>query len=285
MDSKNATTHLQQVEQRMHDLIQLNSGAIATACAAHLEAGGSRVRARLALQACTALRVSHDDAIAVASACELLHNASLVHDDLQDRDTERRGRPALWHSFGEAVAICAGDLFLSAAYAALTDTGARAAPLMACVHRRVAEVIRGQGEDLALRTAIPDSLETYERVARAKSGPLLILPLELSLTLAHREAFIPAATEACACFAVGYQAADDLVDEARDALHKELNLVAVFAARGVAEPIAATRALALERFTQARAAALRLPSGCGDLLAELAAQYANDLATSVRACA
>ena len=71
----------------------------------HLDTGGKRLRARLAIAACQALGGRAEDAIDWAAAVELLHNASLVHDDIQDGDRTRRGKPALWARYGPAQAI------------------------------------------------------------------------------------------------------------------------------------------------------------------------------------
>ncbi len=267
MQSNDATSKLVQVEQRMRTLVLHDTGDAGEAAALHLSAGGSRIRARLALHACSALRVPDDEAVAVAAACELLHNASLVHDDLQDRDIQRRGRDTVWRRHGDAAAICVGDLLLSAAYGALAPTGAAVGQLITRMHQRVGSVIRGQCDDLALQGATLSSLDTYERVAQGKSGPLLILPLELSLVLAARPDAIGRAVEAGALFAVGYQAADDIEDVERDALNEELNVVAVLAARGERDPRQAARALAVERFRQCIAAAALLPENSGELLA------------------
>jgi|694.fasta_scaffold32973_6 geranylgeranyl pyrophosphate synthase len=256
-----------QVELLMIDLVREGSGEAGRAAAFHLAAGGSRVRARLALDAARALALRDRDAIAIAATCELLHNASLVHDDLQDRDVVRRGQDAVWRRYGAAAAICVGDLLLSAAYAALARTGPAAAALIVRMHQRVAAVISGQCHDIALQGRAIASLETYEQVARAKSGPLLILPTELALALAGHEDAIPNAVEAGALFAVGYQIADDLEDVQRDALTEELNIVAVLAAAGETQPQARARDLAVVRFGQAHAAATVLPCGCGALLA------------------
>lgn len=274
MQGENITITLMHVEQRMSALVHLHPGEAAQAVAQHLSAGGSRVRARLALHACRALRVHEPAAVAIAAACELLHNASLVHDDLQDRDAQRRGRDAVWRSHGDATAICAGDLLLSAAYAALADTGPAAASLLAAMHARVSAVIRGQCDDLALQGGTLACLHTYERVAAAKSGPLLVLPLELALRSAGQAAAVDDAERAGTLFAVGYQAADDLDDVERDAVNEELNVVAVLAASGHADPFVAARELAIDRYRQSAAIALRLPGGCGALLAEQATRRA-----------
>jgi len=273
MQSNDAASSLIQVEQRMRSLVTHDVGVAGEAAVLHLSAGGSRIRARLALHACSALRVPHDQAVAVAAACELLHNASLVHDDLQDRDTQRRGLDTVWRRHGDAAAICVGDLLLSAAYGALAPTGAAAGQLITRMHQRVGTVIRGQCDDLALQGAKLNSLYTYERVAQGKSAPLLILPLELALALAGRIDAISAAVEAGSLFAVGYQAADDLDDVERDALNEEINIVAVLAARGERQPREAARALAIERFQQCLAAAARLPQDSGQLMATQARRH------------
>lgn len=284
MNSHGATAQMIAVEQSMRMLVLRQPGKAGEAAAAHLSAGGSRLRARLALDACSALGVPEEQGIAAAAACELIHNASLVHDDLQDRDVLRRGEASVWHRHGDAAAICVGDLLLSAAYAALSGAGAMAGLLIMRVHRRVGEVIRGQCEDLALRGATGVSLATYETMARRKSGPLLVLPLELSLELGGRSDAIDAAVSAGSLFAIGYQAADDLDDVERDALNEEINLVAVLAASGERLPREAARALAIERFDQCIRAAALLPEGCGGLLVMQARRRTaalSDIETSV----
>lgn len=281
MVSDDATPSISQVEQRMLELVFPGQGEAGAAAAHHLSAGGSRVRARLAIHAGRALGLPPRGTIAIATACELLHNASLVHDDLQDRDPLRRGQDAVWRRHGDAVAICTGDLLLSAAYGALAGTGAAAGSLIARMHRRVGAVIRGQCEDLALQGGQVGALAAYERVASGKSAPLLILPIELALVLAGRYDAIGAAEHAGTRFAIGYQMADDLDDVARDALNEELNIVAVLAASGEARAREAARALAIRRFEEARVAAASLPRGCGGLLAEQSLARATALATDL----
>lgn len=278
MTSDHARTSLGQVEQLMFELVLQGMGDAGKATAHHLSAGGARVRARLALHAGRALGLPEPESIAIAAACELLHNASLVHDDLQDRDEERRGQVAVWRKYGDAVAICVGDLLLSAAYGALGMVGAKATGLSIRMHRRIGEVIHGQCADLALQGGANTSLENYERVASAKSAPLLVLPLELALTLASREEAVEAAAVAGSLFAIGYQIADDLEDAAQDAMNQELNIVSVLAAFGEVAPHQRARDLAILRFQQAHAAATGLPSGSGELLATQATLRADRLA-------
>ena len=277
MYSDDARSSLTQVERLMLELVVQDTGDAGVAAAHHLSAGGARIRARLALHAGRALGRPESECIAVAAACELLHNASLVHDDLQDRDERRRGQAAVWHRHGDAVAICVGDLMLSAAYGALGSAGTAAGSLCVRMHRRVGEVIRGQCSDLAWQGGANPSFETYERIASGKSAPLLVLPLELTLTLAGRSDAVPAAATAGSLFAIGYQIADDLQDADQDAASQELNIVSVLATAGELAPLDRARDLAILRFQQAQAAASALPSGAGGLLAIQAAERGNRL--------
>lgn len=259
------------LEGRMRDLLRASGGRAAEAALHHLDAGGSRVRASLALDAGAALGLDDGTRLSIAAACELLHNASLIHDDLQDQDPVRRGREAVWARFGADVAVCAGDLMLSAAYAALAGAGPRAGALIAHAHARVATVIAGQCADLDPGPARADA-QAYERIAAAKSGPLLSLPLELALMASGREDRIEAAARAAEGFAIAYQISDDLNDAEQDAASGELNIVAVLAAGGEQAPSAAAAARAHALFEAARREAGALPRGAGARLADYAAR-------------
>ena len=203
----------------------------ARAAAYHLDRGGQQVRAKLALDAARHLGLSAPTAITLASTCELLHNASLIHDDLQDRDNTRRGGAAVWKTFGEATAICTGDLLLSAGYACLAELDDRThlAPMLSLVHTRIAEAIQGQTADVAHRTSPVEDVATYLRIVAGKSGALLSLPLELALLAARQHQWSDKAREAAQAFAIGYQIADDLndidKDAGSDAIAPTLNLV------------------------------------------------------------
>src|SRR5919202_3013748 len=83
-----------------------------------LAAGGKRVRPVICLATAEAAGADPETALPAAAALELVHNFSLVHDDLPalDDDTERRGQPSTWARYGEAVAILAGDALLAEAF-------------------------------------------------------------------------------------------------------------------------------------------------------------------------
>lgn len=253
------------VEDRMRELVVTGDDATSAAGAHHLQAGGKRVRARLALAAAATLGLPTDAAVAIAAGVELLHNATLVHDDLQDRDTHRRGQPAVWTVWGDDVAICLGDLMLSGSSAALVRAGGDVAALVRRTHERVGALVRGQVLDCTPGGAT--DVVGYEAIAAGKSGPLLGLPLELPLLWAgHHDAVAVAATAADR-FAVGYQAADDLGDVEGDRRAGRPNLVNLFADAGDPAPARRAAAHAATAFRTAATLARSLPSGSGEPLA------------------
>src|SRR5207237_5377859 len=105
---------------------------------------GKRMRPALCLWAATACGADPERALPVAAAIELVHNFTLVHDDIQDGDLLRRGRPTVWSIWGQAQGINAGDgLFALALRAALERPDAARVLVEAAV-----EVIEGQCLDL-----------------------------------------------------------------------------------------------------------------------------------------
>ncbi len=248
-----------------------------TAAAYHLGTGGQRIRARLSVNAGLALGLPAADISCIAAAAELLHNASLIHDDLQDQDELRRGKQTVWAKYGGHVAICSGDFLLSAAYAVLARfSNVQLLPsMMALVHGRCAAAINGQCADLAHGTIRVTSLDQYLAIATAKSGALLGLPVELVLLAAGLEASIPDAKQAADAFAVGYQIADDLLDASQDQERAggvpTLNIVFVLQAAGYrGDTRAAAKRVGLQHLQASSVAARRLPCGAGALFLKLA---------------
>jgi geranylgeranyl diphosphate synthase type I len=191
-------------------------GAIAVE---HLLTGGKRVRARLALAAAAALGVERDVAMPWAAAVELLHNATLVHDDLQDGDRVRRGRPTTWAAHGMAQAINCGDLMLMlpalAVDAVDVDDGTRFR-LTRALHARAVATVRGQAADLALKDDLDagaDPVECYLRCIEGKTGELFALPVEGAALLAGRSVDVAQAL-AEPFFVLGmlFQLQDDVLD-------------------------------------------------------------------------
>ena len=121
------------IEDTLDKLLEkdsLNGGNMAEAMRYATLGGGKRIRAFLAIEFCRLFGGSEADAAYYASAIEMVHAYSLVHDDLpsMDNDTERRGQPTVWAKFGEANAVLAGDALQSLAFQAAAQSPRLAIP-------------------------------------------------------------------------------------------------------------------------------------------------------------
>jgi geranylgeranyl diphosphate synthase type II len=236
-----------------------------------MRAGGGRLRAAICLDASGRVGVDAADAVRLAAICELLHNASLIQDDMLDRSTTRRGSPSVWCQYSPTVAVCAGDLMLSAAYAAVQGLSGQSDrnALSSLIHQRVCEVIRGQVAEQQAMQYNEDAQAEYECRARGKSASLLSLALEMPLLYTGRTELLAATHELVSNFATAYQIADDLLDEGADDSEGLLNIVVVIERAGnvgreFARAQAAQRGLAL--LAEAVQGAAQLPLNCADLL-------------------
>ena len=116
--------------------------------------GGKRLRPVLCLAAAEAVGGKVEDAICPACAIELLHNYTLVHDDLpaMDNDVLRRGQPTVWKKFGEATAILAGDALLALAFRTAAAAPRNVAAIVDVLGEKGVGVVQGQVEDVGRET-------------------------------------------------------------------------------------------------------------------------------------
>lgn len=152
---------------------------------------GKRIRPALVCWAAEAGGGSLEAALPAACAVELVHNFTLVHDDVQDRDRLRRGRPTVWSVWGEAQAINAGDAI--GAMALVTLLGGpdvepaerlRRSQAASALLRAEIEVIEGQTLDLQHEGRPDTPPGTYLRMVEAKTGALTGASLELGAIVA-----------------------------------------------------------------------------------------------------
>ncbi|MFB7875799.1 family 2 encapsulin nanocompartment cargo protein polyprenyl transferase [Nocardia sp. NPDC056064] len=135
--------------------------------------GGKAIRPALVLS--TARLTGGDEAAAVraAVAVELVHNFSLLHDDVMDRDTTRRHRPTAWTAFGIGPAILAGDALLAQAYSLLA--GAPGTPIVEAstlLSRSVLHLVEGQCADLGFEQRGDVEVEECLTMVDRKTGAL-----------------------------------------------------------------------------------------------------------------
>jgi geranylgeranyl diphosphate synthase type I len=141
---------------------------------------GKAVRPALVVLAAKAVGGSPEAAVPAAVAVELVHNFSLLHDDVMDRDPVRRHRPTAWTVFGESPALLAGDALLALAPLALTRCPAEVGPTAArWLAEAVLDLCEGQHADLAFESRADVAMDECVRMAAAKTGALLGLSCAL----------------------------------------------------------------------------------------------------------
>lgn len=181
-----------------------------------VETGGSLLRARLALSSGRAFGCSREYRVAAGAACELIHNASLVHDDLLDRDELRRGSASVWKRFGDGVALCAGDLLLCAAFgvAAELKNPVESRLLSQNLTGLTGRVIVGQSMELAASDGQqPPRFRDYLEATGAKTAPLIELPLMTgALAGSANESVRQNLRQLASAIGLAYQVIDDLDD-------------------------------------------------------------------------
>jgi geranylgeranyl diphosphate synthase, type I len=140
------------------------------------EGAGKFMRGCLALWAAEQCGGNLRDALPVAAAVEWIHNFTLVHDDIQDGDHERRHRPTVWVVWGSAQAINAGDGMHAVAYRALLSGRGRPSTRLraaSALNDAVIAVVEGQCLDLDLEGRVEATAATYLRLVRGKTGALI----------------------------------------------------------------------------------------------------------------
>lgn len=190
------TRHLPAIEAALQDAIGTGESPLVHAAryvmgwedenGATTQNQGKRIRPALCLFAAEAFGGSVDAAMPGAIAVELVHNFSLVHDEVQDRDAERHHRPTAWRIFGDGQAINLGDHLYTTAIAALTAPGPNVERRMAALgvlNGAIARMIQGQWEDLAFESRDDIAVADYLRMAAGKTGALLGAPLEMGALL------------------------------------------------------------------------------------------------------
>jgi geranylgeranyl diphosphate synthase type II len=199
--------------------------------------GGKRVRPRICLAAALAAGGNVEDARYPAAAIELLHNYTLVHDDLpaMDNDVERRGKMSVWKKFGEANAILAGDALLALAYKTAALSPRNVARIIEELGEKGVGVVQGQVED------IEEIRRDIDFIYLHKTADLFIASAAMGALAVGADEVV---VEKLKCFArnlgLAFQYQDDLLDgdspydtEKTQLLAKEATCNAVAALQGL----------------------------------------------------
>jgi octaprenyl-diphosphate synthase len=200
------------VEQRLAERMESPIGAIPQIGAHLLGAGGKRLRPLLAVLAARATDAPLEHGIAVGCAAELIHTATLYHDDVVDDGRVRRGRPAARMVFGNGLVVLVGDFCLARALETVALTGALG--MVRSLASTVTEMAEGEVAQLE-RAGNPDaSVEEYFRVIDRKTASLIAWCARVGGSVP--ESMAGALDRYGRALGRAFQIADDVLDSAID---------------------------------------------------------------------
>jgi len=183
-----------------------------------LAAGGKRIRPVLVLCACEAVGGKKEDALDAASGLEILHNFTLVHDDIMDHAASRRGRMTVHTKWDSNVAILAGDVLLGLAYRALLQSNTTSIQEVSRIFTEgVIEVCEGQAYDKEFELRKRVSLDEYLLMIRKKTGTMVAVAMEVGAILGNGSSGERAALQSYGeLVGEAFQVQDDLLDVIAD---------------------------------------------------------------------
>jgi geranylgeranyl diphosphate synthase type I len=179
---------------------------------------GKHIRPLACLLACAAAGGDWQQALPAAAAIEILHNFSLVHDDIEDGSPTRRGRKTAWTIWGMPQAINVGDAMFAYAQSAmlgLTDRGISAEIVVQAMKRfneTCVALTRGQYNDMAFETMDEVTVDEYVAMIRGKTAVLLSLATELGALVAGADMATVANYATCGLeLGLAFQVIDDIL--------------------------------------------------------------------------
>ncbi len=152
---------------------------------------GKRIRPVFCLLSCEACGGDWEQALPAAAAVELIHNFSLIHDDIEDGDSTRRGRPTLWSVWGVPQALNAGDTLFALAYHALfrlQDRGVSPETVLTAfqvLNQACIRLTEGQFLDLRFEGQDDVSVDDYMFMVARKTAELISSACELGALVAE----------------------------------------------------------------------------------------------------
>ncbi len=201
-----------------YSIMQYHLGWIDESFAPATGGGGKHVRPILCLLTCQATGGDPDQAVQAAAAIELVHNFSLVHDDIEDKSHLRRGRPTVWKIWGVPQAINVGDGLFVLAHLIMQRLADRGVPpqrvltALEILDQACLALTEGQYLDLSFETRLDVDVEQYLSMIRGKTAALFSAAAQLGAVVAGSD------PESIACYrrfgqnlGLAFQIVDDIL--------------------------------------------------------------------------
>jgi geranylgeranyl diphosphate synthase type I len=183
-----------------------------------IKSGGKRLRPFLTIKSCEAAGGKINDVIPFAAAIEILHNFTLIHDDVMDHDELRRGKPTVQKMYGEPLAILAGDLLFAKVYQSMLNYVPKHMPQddVILTLQKITDatilLCEGQSLDISFPKATDITEKDYIKMIGSKTSSLFKASAEVGAIVAgaqisHREALAKFAWDA----GIAFQITDDIL--------------------------------------------------------------------------
>ncbi len=179
-----------------------------------LSAGGKRLRPMLTVAACNIFSDNAPAALPAAAALEVFHTSTLLHDDIMDNATVRRGKPSVFGKWGANSAILSGDAMMIYSYKLLQQTPVEYLPaVLGCFNYTALTVCEGQELDMKFESRDEVSMEEYleminKKTAALLAGATIIGAIQGGADPHSRQRLMVFATE----LGLAFQLQDDLLD-------------------------------------------------------------------------
>lgn len=179
-----------------------------------LSLGGKRVRPALVLMAYSLYKNDYEKALPAALAVEIFHNFTLLHDDLMDKATMRRGKPTVHIKWNDNLAILSGDAMLIEAYKEISKVSPELLPKSLEIFSKIAtEICCGQQLDMEFESRLDVSADEYLEMIKLKTAVLLGGALQLGALLGGAsEKNIDMLYEFGTNIGLAFQLMDDILD-------------------------------------------------------------------------
>jgi geranylgeranyl diphosphate synthase type II len=202
------------IDKEINQLYQTEPGNLYEPIGYALSVGGKRLRPTMVLLGYSLFDEQVENALPVATAIELFHNFTLLHDDIMDGAEMRRNNLSVYKKYSENVAILSGDAMSIMAYNALLKSNSEALPSMIRLFSQTAlEVCEGQQFDMDFETRVDVSIPEYLRMIKLKTAVLLACSLKLGALAANASEKIAGQLYDFGLnLGIAFQLQDDLLD-------------------------------------------------------------------------
>lgn len=175
---------------------------------------GKMLRPLISLLVSHALGIPGQDSLRLAAAAELLHNATLMHDDVADQSAERRGRPTLYSMLGPTAAVLVGDFWLSKAVELVYRCG-RNSEAISLFTKTMTDLSEGEMLQMEKAGTADTDEEDYIRIIYGKTASLFVASaVTAAYSVGASEDLCEAVREYSRCLGLAFQIKDDILDYA-----------------------------------------------------------------------